>query len=62
MLDKHETVKNGIDIASGVLALSAATSIFDPILTFIASILSIIWFSIRIWESRTVRKLTGRVE
>ena len=62
MLDKHETMKTGIDIASGVVALSALANVLDPILTFIVTILSIIWLVLRIWDHRTVRKMTGRVE
>jgi hypothetical protein len=62
MVDKHEAVKTGVDIASGLIAVSAVANVFDPILTFIVTILSIIWLSIRIWDHRTVRKATGRDE
>ena len=62
MVDKHDVVKNGLDIASGVIAFSAAANVFDPILTFIATVLSIIWLSLRIWDHKSIRKLTGRAK
>jgi len=62
MVDKHDVIKNGLDVVSGALAFSAAANVFDPILTFFASILSIIWLSLRIWDHKSIRKLTGRVE
>jgi hypothetical protein len=62
MVDKHETVKTGVDVASGLMAFSAAANLFGPILSLIASIFSIIWLGLRIWDHKLVRQMTGRVE
>jgi Sec-independent protein secretion pathway component TatC len=62
MVDKHEVVNHGIDVAAGLLAFSAFISEWNPILQFLIGLATLVLFSIRIWESKTIRKLTGRVE
>ena len=62
MVDKHETIKTGMDIATGIVAISGWANLLDPIFTLVLTIGSIIWVALRIWDHRTVRKLTGRVE
>ena len=60
MVDKHEIAKEGFDIASALLIISAWANVLHPILEIIGTLISIGWFSVRLWESETVRKLTGR--
>jgi len=56
MLGKHEDVKHFIDWMFAAFTVGA---VFNW-LPAIAALFSIIWYAIRIWESETVRKLTGR--
>lgn len=54
----HDLAKHVGDIGSiGVIVASVASW-----LPSVATILSIIWFALRIWESDTVREVTGRVK
>lgn len=54
--ESGETVKHAVDMMSiGVVVASVAN-----ILPSIASALTIIWMAIRIWESETCKRLTGR--
>jgi hypothetical protein len=62
MVEKHEIVKHGIDIAAGIVAFSAFTNEWNPIVQFLVGLATLVLFSIRIWESKTIRKLTGRLE
>jgi hypothetical protein len=56
MKDNHEAVKHAIDAISAFFALGAFFKFFPAI----GTVLTIVWYSIRIWESETVKGLTGR--
>lgn len=51
-----DTVKHVFDAVS----LGVAVGAVIKMLPAIAALLSIVWSGIRIWESETVRRLTGR--
>jgi hypothetical protein len=53
-----EETKEALDIAAGSTALMAWALWVPPV----AGIFSIVWFGIRIWESETIREITGRVK
>lgn len=54
----HETdaLKHGVD----VIAASVALGSIVKVLPAIASVFTIIWLAIRIWETDTIKKLTRR--
>jgi len=55
-----EAAKHAADKAT-VSSLAAAWVVdHTGLFTGIAAILTVIWFAIRIWESDTIRDLTGR--
>jgi len=58
MTDHTENVKHVID------ALSIATVIgtLADMLPSVAALFTIVWTSIRIWETETVKRWTGRAE
>ena len=49
-------VKSGIDVA----AVAGGLGSWLAILPDVAALLSIVWLALRIWESDTVRRWTGR--
>ena len=49
-------VKSAVDVA----AVSAGIGSWLAILPDVAAILSIIWLALRIWETETVKRWTGR--
>jgi len=51
-----ETGKEAVDIAAGSTAVLALAAWLPPV----SSLFAIIWFAIRIWESDTVKGITGR--
>lgn len=51
-----ESGKEAVDIAAGSTAILALAAWLPPV----SSLFAIIWFAIRIWESDTVKGLTGR--
>lgn len=51
-----ESGKEALDIAAGSTALLALGAWLPPV----SSLLAILWFAIRIWESETVKQATGR--
>ena len=51
-----EETREMLDIAAGTTALATLAAWLPPI----ASLFTICWFAIRIWESDTVQGLTGR--
>jgi hypothetical protein len=53
----QETLKHMLDGAS-ILTVIGTLVEFLPALS---AILSIVWVAIRIWETETVKKLTGRI-
>lgn len=56
MTENHETIKHVLDALSVMTVLGAMTAWLPPI----ASLFTIIWMGIRIWESDTVCDLTNR--
>lgn len=48
--------KTPIDLTAGAVAFG---SLFD-MLPAVASLFTIVWMGLRIWETDTVKKLTGR--
>ena len=53
----EESVKHSLDAAAGATVIVT----WLDYLPDIAAALSIVWFLIRIWESETVKRLTGRM-
>ena len=51
-----EIVKQSLDFFAAGVAVGAIIKVLPAI----AAVLSIIWLSLRIWESDTVREWTGR--
>ena len=58
MTHHHDLAKHVGDLGS--IGVNFAT--IANWLPSVATMLSIIWFALRIWESDTVRELTGRVK
>ncbi len=54
--ENSEVVKG---VADGV-AVAGAVGVVIKILPVIASVFTILWLGVRLWESETVKKLTGR--
>lgn len=52
----HDTVNHTLDIAAGSVALASFAAILPPM----ASLLSIIWLAIRIYESQTIQRLLNK--
>jgi len=52
----NETDRAGVDVVSAVVLLSALAGWLPPL----ASLLTIVWLVIRIWETPTVKGWTGR--
>jgi len=53
----QEIQKTGIDVASASVLLGAWTEILPPIV----SLVTLVWFLIRIWETKTVQCLVDRL-
>ena len=53
---------NPINIAGDMVAIAAITGVWLQIIPAVAAFFAIIWYGILIWESDTVRGLTGRVK
>lgn len=51
-----ESGKEVIDLAAGSTAVMALAAWLPPV----SSLFAILWFAIRIWESDTVKGITGR--
>ena len=49
-------VKSGIDVA----AVAGGIGSWFAIIHDVAAILSIVWLALRIWETETVKRWTGR--
>jgi len=48
--------KTAIDIAAGSIAFGTVIQVLPAV----ASVFTIVWMALRIWETETVKKLTGR--
>lgn len=55
-MTQHDTAKTAVD----ALSLMTVVGTLVDALPSIAALISIIWGLIRIWETDTVKKLTGR--
>lgn len=55
-MTQHDTAKTAVD----ALSLMTVVGTLVDALPSIAALISIIWGLIRIWETETVKKLTGR--
>tara|TARA_R110000787_G_scaffold214691_2_gene323871 strand:- start:579 stop:752 length:174 start_codon:yes stop_codon:yes gene_type:complete len=53
-----EETKDALDVIAGSTALLTVAAWVPPV----AGIFSILWFSLRIWESDTVREITNRAK
>ncbi|MFA7604540.1 MAG: hypothetical protein WCY29_16190 [Novosphingobium sp.] len=53
-----ETAKYGLD----GLSVAATVGVFVSLLPHVASLLSIVWMALRIYETRTVQKWFGRAD
>jgi len=58
-MDTHDA-KTMADGAAVVVGLSGFMQWFPPIVGLIGGIFTVIWMGIRIWETNTVKQLTGR--
>ena len=52
----NDELKTGFDLA----AVAGGIGSWFAIIPDVAAILSILWLTLRIWETETVKKLTGR--
>ena len=56
MLDQHEATKHAIDALSVITVLGTLMETLPAI----AALFTIIWTSIRIWETKTVQNFIGK--
>jgi FtsH-binding integral membrane protein len=54
----HDTAKNAVDALSVVTVVGTLTEVLPAV----AALFTIIWTALRIWETETVKKLTGRYD
>lgn len=55
-----EQAKHAADIAAGSAVVAAWLDWLPQVLEIVVLILTAIWFALRIWESETVKRMTGR--
>jgi len=55
-MSHHETAKSTVDAISVVTVVGTLTDLLPAV----AALFTIIWTALRIWETETVKKLTGR--
>ena len=55
-MSHHETAKTAVDAISVVTVVGTLTELLPAV----AALFTIIWTAVRIWETETVKKLTGR--
>lgn len=55
-MSQHETAKTAVDAVSLVTVVGTLTDVLPAV----AALFTIIWTALRIWETETVKKLTGR--
>lgn len=60
MTDVQATAKHAIDGAATVVTVANMMEWFPPAVTLFGSILTVVWFAIRIYETETVQRLIGR--
>jgi len=54
----HDTAKTAVDALSVVTVVGTLTEVLPAV----AALFTIIWTALRIWESETIKKLTGRYD
>lgn len=52
----HETVKSAVDALSVVTVIGTLAELLPAV----AALFTICWTALRIWETETVKKITGR--
>ena len=57
----YNRMSNADKIAADVLSLTVVVGTLAKLLPSIAALLSIVWSLIRIWETDTVKRWTGRL-
>jgi hypothetical protein len=57
MTDAQATAKHAIDGAATVVTVANVMEWFPPVVTLVGSLLTVIWFAIRIYETDTIQKL-----
>ena len=57
-MTQHDTAKTAADALSVVTVVGTIIEVLPAV----AALFTIIWTGIRIWETETVRKLTGRYD
>jgi hypothetical protein len=55
-MSHHETAKTAVDALSVVTVVGTLTELLPAV----AALFTIIWTAVRIWETDTVKSLTGR--
>lgn len=55
-MSHHETAKTAVDAISVVTVVGTLTELLPAV----AALFTIIWTAVRIWETDTVKSLTGR--
>ena len=55
-MSQHETVKSAVDALSVVTVVGTLTELLPAI----AALFTICWTALRIWETETVKSITGR--
>jgi len=58
MLDQHEATKHAVDALSVITVLGTLMETLPAI----AALFTIIWTSIRIWETKTVQKFISKLK
>jgi hypothetical protein len=58
-MDNHD-IKVMTDGAAVVVGISGFMSWFPPIVALVGGLLTIVWLSLRIWETDTVQKLVRK--
>jgi FtsH-binding integral membrane protein len=54
----HDTAKTAVDALSVVTVVGTLTEVLPAV----AALFTIIWTALRIWETDTIKKLTGRYD
>jgi hypothetical protein len=60
MTEQQTAIKNAVDGAAATFTVVNVMDWFPPIITLIGSLLTVVWFAIRIYETETVQKLVNR--
>jgi FtsH-binding integral membrane protein len=55
-MSHHETAKTAVDAISVVTVVGTLTEVLPAV----AALFTIVWTALRIWETETIKSLTGR--